>query len=354
MITPLIKLKKICLYSYFNVFRSSAFIVVIISLSLCNSSDGKKYREKKQKIIPYHTDSISDSCSAINRSDEIIHSSLSSSCPYDLDHPDEKYSLPMYLEEVSGLAYYKQDKILCVQDEKANIYILDLNKGKIESQYDFTKDGDYEDIAIVDETAYVIRNDGCIFGVENFNKKSRKVKEHKTPLSERNDTEGLTYDKISNSLFIACKGSPAIFKDGISEGYKAIYKFDIEKMELDHEPIFLIDLNRLDNYKDHNMFKEYSIKIAKKIHLIESETSFQPSGIAIHPLYGEIYIISNIGKLLIILSRQGKVMDIQDLDIEVFRQPEGICFSPSGDMFIANEGQGGNGYILKFNLQNNE
>ena len=89
-------------------------------------------------------------------------------------------------------------------------------------------------------------------------------------------------------------------------------------------------------------------KVAKGLRLIESETSFQPSGIAIHPIDGEIYIISSVGKLLIILDRRGKVLEVKALDPKIFRQPEGICFSPAGDMFISSEGQGGKGYILKF------
>ena len=90
--------------------------------------------------------------------------------------------------------------------------------------------------------------------------------------------------------------------------------------------------------------------MAKRLRLIESETSFKPSGIAIHPIDGEVYIISSVGKLLIILNRSGKVQNVIELDPKIFRQPEGICFSPKGDMFISNEGQGGKGYILKFKI----
>ena len=61
-------------------------------------------------------------------------------------------------------------------------------------------------------------------------------------------------------------------------------------------------------------------------------------------------MISSVGKLLIVLNRKGKVLDVKELDPKMFRQPEGICFSPTGDMFISNEGQGGKGYILKFQL----
>ena len=54
------------------------------------------------------------------------------------------------------------------------------------------------------------------------------------------------------------------------------------------------------------------------------------------------------------VNRKGKILDLQDLDTEIFSQPEGICFSPSGDLFISNEGKGRKGYILKFGLHNKE
>jgi len=276
------------------------------------------------------------------------------SFPYDLDNPDERYELPGSLTEISGLAYYKNDRILCVQDEKANIYVYNINKKEIESIYDFGKDGDYEGIALAGQTAYVIRSDGKIFEVENFDSENKKVKEHKTPLSANNDTEGLTYDSFSNSLYIACKGSPSVEKDNHYEGTKAIYQFSLEKMKLDKEPAFQIDLNRLDSYMNDDLLKEFSLRIAKKLQLIESGTNFQPSGLAIHPIHDRIYLLSNIGKMLIILNRQGKVTDLQKLNMKIFRQPEGICFSPTGDLFIASEGDGGKGYILKFKLHADE
>ena len=267
---------------------------------------------------------------------------------YDLENPDAKYKLPDYLEEISGLSYYGKGKIACVQDEQAHIYILNLEQEKIINKYKFGDDADYEDISVVDKTAYIVRNNGHIYRIKNFKKKDRKVKKYNTPLKEKNDAEGMAYDALSNSLLIACKGSPSIEKENRYEGYKAVYKFDLEEKELGKTPHFLINLERLDSYINQNVFTRLSVKVAKRLRLIEKETSFKPSGIAIHPLYGEIYIISSVGKLLIILNRRGKVLDVKELDPKTFRQPEGICFSPSGDMFISNEGRGEKGYILKF------
>lgn len=316
-------LLKLSIFSEFNFshkVRILALVASIFSLSFCNPS-------------------VED---AIPPAEEYFS--------YDLEAPDARYKLPAYLEEISGLSYYGNGKIACVQDEKAFIYVLNLEQEKIIKKHDFGTDADYEDIAVVDKTAYILRNNGHIYRVKNFKKKDRKVKKFETPLKEKNDTEGMAYDPVSNALLIACKGSPSIEKDKPYKGYKAIYKFDLEKEELARDPHFLIDLERLGSYIDHNAFSRFSVKVAKKLRLIESETSFQPSGLAIHPIYGDIYIISSVGKLLIILNRYGKVQNVKELDPKIFRQPEGICFSPKGDMFISSEGQGGKGYILKFEI----
>jgi uncharacterized protein YjiK len=267
---------------------------------------------------------------------------------YDLKNPDANFELPTYLEEISGLSCYGKDRIACIQDEKAIIYVLSIEKEEIIKAYDFGDDADYEDIAIVGKTAFILRNNGQIFRVKNFENKDLKVKKVQTPLKEKNDTEGMAFDALSNSLFISCKASPSIEQENLYEGYKAVYKFDLGAEKLIKTPHFLIDLEILDSYIDHNAFTKFSIQFAKRLGFIESETNFQPSGIAIHPLSGQIYIISSVGKLLIIMSSSGKVLDVQELDATLFRQPEGICFSPTGDLFISNEGQGGKGYILKF------
>lgn len=272
---------------------------------------------------------------------------------YDLGQPVERYKLPKYLEEISGLSYFGKGKIACIQDEKAIIYVLNLEKEEIVNKYNFGDDADYEDIVVVKKTVYILRNNGSVYRVKDFKKKDRKVKKYPTELKEKNDAEGMAYDPDSNTLLIACKGSPSIDKKNPYEGYRAIYKFDLEEKKLETTPHFLIDLERLDSYMDRSSFNKLTLKIAQSLRLMEKETTFEPSGIAIHPVDGEIYIIASAGKLLIILNKQGKVKDVRELDPELFVQPEGICFSPEGRMFISNEGKGKKGYILEFEMQTN-
>ena len=45
----------------------------------------------------------------------------------------------------------------------------------------------------------------------------------------------MAYDPLSNTLLIACKGSPSIEKENLYTGYKAVYTFNLEKEELIEE-----------------------------------------------------------------------------------------------------------------------
>jgi uncharacterized protein YjiK len=298
--------------------RISLFLAVIISVSFCKSS-------------------------------ESIQSA--GSIPYDLDKPDKRYVMPGSLKEISGIEFFKEDKILCIQDEKGIIYEFNTEKNKITNKFEFANGGDYEDIAISGQTAYVVRSDGAIFAVSNFDKGSGDLKVYKTHLSRENNCEGVAYDKISNSLFISCKGSPSVRKEKPFRGYKAIYQFDQETKKLNKEPLYLIDLGKPDCYKSEIVFNAYTQRAAEELKRGESEPVPEPSGIAIHPVSDEIYLLYNVGKILIVMDRQGKILAWKALDKDLFRQPEGICFSPSGDLFISNEGRGEDGYILKFKIQ---
>jgi len=267
---------------------------------------------------------------------------------YDLAHPDTVYQLPGYLKEISGISYFKKDRIACIQDEKANIYIFDTQKGEVISKFDFGKNGDYEDVAIVKDDAYVLRSDGTLFEVRNFETNPKKAKKIKTPLSQKNNTEGLFYDEDNNSLLIACKNSPSIGKEKLYTGFKTIYRFDLELKTLLEKPAYLIDFSKIDSAKAIGSITELFTKAAVKLKLSDG-SGFHPSALAIPPFdRKKIYLLSSGGKLLIVMNTSGKFLDIVELDSLIFNQPEGICFSEDGILFISNEAASGGGNILKF------
>jgi len=268
--------------------------------------------------------------------------------PYELDQPDKSWELPKKLEEISGLGYIDKHRLVCVQDEKGNIYIFNLKSGEVERKVEFGDDGDFEGIEIVNKNAWVLKSNGTLYEVKDFLKdKEPQVKKYKTALSAKNDTEGLCYDPISNNLLIACKGNPFVDKKSGKE-FKAIYTFDLKTKLLKSKPIFLIEMDTIKFYKNYNTMSEMGIEVLAYLDDSKGDLSFQPSGIAIHPITGNFYVLGSVGKLLLVFSREGEMLAIIDLKSKVHPQPEGICFSPDGTMYISNEGDGGDGTILKF------
>ncbi|HZH01113.1 MAG TPA: hypothetical protein VEY32_08525, partial [Flavisolibacter sp.] len=77
---------------------------------------------------------------------------------------------------------------------------------------------------------------------------------------------------------------------------------------------------------------------------------FNPSGMAIHPQTGDIYIVEGTHPKLLIMDRRGNIKTLHPLQSSSFQQPEGITFSPSGETYISNEGGKGKGNILLVNL----
>jgi uncharacterized protein YjiK len=279
----------------------------------------------------------------------IYQTSPDNSFAYELNRPDEKYELPGELREISGLSYYKDFQLICVQDEEGIIYKFDLSENKILDAYKFEKDGDYEGIEIFENTAYVLKSDGTLIQVMDFENEEIEVQKIETKLTKKNDSEGLGYDPLTNSLLIACKGDPSC-NDNNYRFSRAIYAFDLKEMKLSIFPVYLIDLDKVKDIMKYNKVSRFSIKILYFIYPSKGDVSFQPSGIAVHPLSGNIYILGSVGKSLLVVDPKGALLTINKLDPKIFLQPEGICFSQEGTMYISSEGVDGNGYILEFNL----
>ena len=69
----------------------------------------------------------------------------------------------------------------------------------------------------------------------------------------------------------------------------------------------------------------------------EKPFHIKASGAAIHPFTGDIYVLSSVNKLLVILDKYHQVKSSYPLNPKLFKQPEGITFSENGTLIISNE-----------------
>lgn len=271
--------------------------------------------------------------------------------PYNLLKPEASVKLPTVLREISGLQYIKKNTFAAIQDEKGNIYIIDFKSGAVDRKIDFADDGDYEDLALVDKDAWVLKSNGDLYRVKDFlDDKERTVKKYETDLSKKNDLEGLCHDPRNERLLMAGKGHPYIDREG-GEHKKAVYSFSLENRKLSSKPEYIIDLEEIKYYKKYNTMTRLGIDLMANLDASKGDVTFQPSGLAIHPLSGFIYMIGAVGDLLLVLHPAGEILAMVELDDKLFNQPEGISFSPDGELYISNEAGERSATILKFSMQ---
>ena len=271
--------------------------------------------------------------------------------PYDLLRPEITFSLPSELREVSGIALIGPDRLAAIQDEKGNIYIVGFPSGKIQRKIDFADDGDYEDICLIKDDAWVLKSNGDLYRVKDFlYDKEREVKKYETDLSKRNDLEGLCHDPAGDRLLLAGKGHPFIDEDE-GKHQKGVHAFDLDKKKLSSRPVYLIDLDELKYFRKYNTMTRLGIDLMANLDASKGDVTFQPSGISIHPTTKNIYIIGAVGDLLLVLHPSGEMLAMVELGDKLFNQPEGICFGPDGSLYISNEAGERKATLLRFQIK---
>jgi uncharacterized protein YjiK len=239
---------------------------------------------------------------------------------------DQKWEMPAELKEISGIAYIDKTRLACVQDEQGKLYIYNTQSKRIEKEIPFAAEGDYEGVAVVENTAYVLRADGRLFEVADYNQKPTVI-EHQTHLTEEQDVEGLCYDKKNNRLLLTIKGHEPNTTD-----YKGIYAFDLASKKMAKAPVLKVDLT-------HEIWKD-----------IKGKQKMEPSDLDIHPLTGDIYITDGAKPKLLVMDAKGKVKNLFLMDESQFPQPEGVAFTPEGDLIISSEGKTGAGSIATISV----
>lgn len=237
---------------------------------------------------------------------------------YDFTHPAQEMKLAKSLREISGLSYYKDNLLMCVNDEEGKVFIYDFAKEEIVDEIKFGESGDYEGVELVGEEVFIMKSNGEIkvFGLQNDSEREIDCSNEDVV-----EYEGLGYDASTNSLLLATKEHTKT-----KDHEKIIYSYDLTKQELNNR--FAITKTMV---TDQN-----------------GKADFRPSGIAVHPLTNDIYILASQGKKLLVLTKEGVKKRLIELDDKLFRQPEGICFTPEGNLYISSEGGDKKGYVLKF------
>ncbi|MBP6641898.1 MAG: hypothetical protein KBA60_09785 [Flavobacteriales bacterium] len=232
---------------------------------------------------------------------------------YDLLAPDSTYHLPDVLREVSGIALSGPNTVVCVQDELGVVFEYDLVNDAITKIHRFTDIGDFEDIAVQGDVITVLRSDGKLHQLDR--KTGKLLSERLDPLSSLN-YEGLFQD--GTHLFILGKEAPVI------------------------GPAHARPIHHMHNSGTPELWRTLDAEEVSRVfatsfpELAHHGVRFHPSALAIHPITGELYVLSAGDRLLAIYG--DTLRAVVPLPAERFYKPEGLAFHPNGDLLISNEG----------------
>ena len=248
------------------------------------------------------------------------------------ERPAEVAKLPKKLKEISGLTHWADpDELLAVQDEDGELFVVDAASGEILQDFKFGKDRDYEGITRKGDTIYVLEADGDIHRlIYREGEKEYDSKKIETDFSYRNDTEGICYDERTNSLLIIPKAQE--LNPGDDDFRRGVYALDLGSSTMEPQPRFYVD----------------EFALGAVVYGAEKPYRIKPSGLAVDPLTGDIYVIASVGNALVVIDRESDIKHVELLREKTFTQPEGITFNTAGDLFISSEGRGGDAVVVTF------
>lgn len=232
---------------------------------------------------------------------------------YDIANP-VIINLPQQLDEISGIAYYPKDtSVFAIVDEDGLLFKIPVKHPDRAKHWRFEEKKDFEDLILKDSVFYTLVSNGNIIPVRfkgdsivteklSFENASKKT----------NEFETLYYDDSARKMIVMCKQCEEDKKKKVSSFYyDDSAKTFLPFMQIDVAPIFK------------------KLKVDKLF--------LKPSAAAINPVTKDLYILCSVNKLLVITDRNGNFKDVFELNPKIYKQPEGLAFTPAGDMIISNE-----------------
>lgn len=244
---------------------------------------------------------------------------------YDTENP-QIFILPPELDEVSGMApTISEDTLLAIHDERGDLFYLSL-EGKVLGFKTFHRGGDFEDIVVIGKSAFILKSNGNLSHIPDYTADSLTYLTYKPDpkFKEGLEFESLASDTLNSRLLLLVKDGEA------REGKVPVYGFDLKNMVYFKDAVALLDP-----------------RAAPKVTVRGKD--LHASGMSIHPLTGEWYVISSISRLLVVSDAKGNGITSKKLPKKIYPQPEGVCFLSDGTLFLTTEAKGKQAKLYRFN-----
>lgn len=235
---------------------------------------------------------------------------------YDLNNP-RVMKLGDNLVQISGISFYPKDSsVFAISDESGSLFKIHNDNADMTTQWKFGDAHDFEDIYLRDSSFYILASNGNIETLK-FSQKGDTIyrRESTFPAADKkkNKFESIYYDENQAKLILVCKSCEEDKKSTVSA-----WSFD-PVTEAYTPDKFSLDVK----------------SIAKRVE--EDKLKLKPSAVAVNPSTKDLWILASENQILIVTDNKGATKEVYTLDPKIFPQPEGIAFTPWGNLIISNE-----------------
>ncbi len=222
-----------------------------------------------------------------------------------------RWNLPGKLREISGLALTPDQRLLAITDEEAIVFEYDYDNGRLVKAFalgDPTLRGDFEGIAVLHDTVWLMNSKGDLYSAKEGDDGERvEYEKHKFEFKDDCELEGLAADESRDALILVCK-------DAKKKKDRLIFEWSMDT--------------------DSRKFRLPEAEIAASL----GTNRVHPSGIEVDPGTGNLLVVAARENVILALSRDGDFLGvIMNLDKSLHRQAEGITVTSDGRLLIADE-----------------
>lgn len=242
------------------------------------------------------------------------------------------WRLPKVLREISGLTLAPDGRLFAVNDERAAVYEVDYETGRLVKVFGLGEPlvrGDFEGLAYADGLFWLVTSDGRLYAAaEGADGEHVSYSVFDTDFGRLCEIEGLAYDPRRARLLLGCKEMRG------GEGLM-ILAWDPRTRAADPAGAIRLPLGPVLAALD--------------------ERRLRPSGIAVDPAGGSLLIVAARERAIVELDANGDFLAAIMLpDKERHRQAEGLEITRDGRLMVADEGGRGRGRLTVYSATNRQ
>ena len=268
--------------------------------------------------------------------------------PYDMRDPAQVFELPSQLNEISALTDVDAETIACVHDESASIYFISTHNGRIVDSVAFAGPADMEGLTRVGNEFFALRSDGLVYRLGDRASGMAVRDTFRLAIPNRN-IEGLGYDDRSGMVLVSPKDPQKGSKLGKDE--RLIHAIDPHATAMAPRAALRLSLDRLEREAVQLGIEVPRDTKGKGKGKEKSALKLRYSSVAVHPGSGHYYLLSAVDRTLLVVDRNGSLVDLVFLDPKLLPKAEGITFTPDGAMWLSSEGKGRSPVLVRYALK---